>query len=81
VDLIFGPSKVTLIEWAERFEGLLPSAYLEVQLEHVSAHRRRIRLLLHGAGWEPLVAALPAATSSPAAVAEPLMERPDAARD
>ncbi len=41
-DLLFSPHKVTVIEWAERFEGLLPEDHLEVQLAHVSTNRRRI---------------------------------------
>ena len=43
-DLIFSPSKVTLIEWAERFEGLLPPAHVALRLSHVSTNRRRILL-------------------------------------
>lgn len=48
MDLMFAPSKITLIEWAERFEGLLPPDYLAIRLEHVSANRRRIALLPQG---------------------------------
>ena len=42
VDLLLSPHKITLIEWAERFEGLLPEERLELRLAHVSANRRRI---------------------------------------
>ncbi|MBI4598125.1 MAG: tRNA (adenosine(37)-N6)-threonylcarbamoyltransferase complex ATPase subunit type 1 TsaE [Candidatus Omnitrophica bacterium] len=42
VDLMFSPSKITLIEWAERFEGVLPSDHVEISLAHVSTNRRRI---------------------------------------
>ena len=45
VDLIFSPHKITLIEWAERFTGLLPEDHLQVHLSHVSANRRRLRLI------------------------------------
>ena len=45
VDLIFSPHKITLIEWAERFAELLPEDHLRVHLSHVSANRRRLRLL------------------------------------
>ena len=45
---VFAPSKITLIEWAERFEGLLPRDHLAIRLEHVSANRRRLSLLPQG---------------------------------
>jgi tRNA threonylcarbamoyladenosine biosynthesis protein TsaE len=47
-DLLFSPRKVTVIEWADRFDGLLPDDHLELQLEHVSTHRRRIVLSATG---------------------------------
>jgi len=49
VDLIFAPHKVTLIEWADRFEGLMPEERLEVWLEHVSTNRRRLQVVAIGA--------------------------------
>jgi len=48
LELVFSPRKVTVIEWAERFEGLLPDERLTVQLNHVSANRRRIQLVPAG---------------------------------
>lgn len=48
VELIFAPSKVTVIEWAERFAGLLPDERLEVHLTHVSTNRRRLALTANG---------------------------------
>lgn len=44
LDLIFSPHKVTVIEWADRFEGLLPESVLQVRMSHVSTNRRRITL-------------------------------------
>ncbi len=44
LDLIFSPSKVTLIEWAERLQGLLPEERFEVRLSHVSTNRRRVQV-------------------------------------
>ena len=44
LDLLFAPEKITVVEWAERFEGLLPEAAVELRLAHVSANRRRITL-------------------------------------
>lgn len=48
IELMFAPHKITLIEWAERFEGLLPEERVEVWIEHVSTNRRRIRLASSG---------------------------------
>ena len=42
LDLMFSPQKITVIEWAERFEGLLPEDAVALHLAHVSANRRRI---------------------------------------
>lgn len=58
VDLMFSPHKVTLIEWAERFEGLLPEGYIEVRLNHVSTNRRRITVVAHGSRATHIVTAL-----------------------
>ena len=44
LELIFSPHKITIIEWADRFSGLLPEPYVEARLSHVSAHRRRVAL-------------------------------------
>ena len=68
LDLMIGPRTITLIEWADRFAGLLPDDHLEVRLEHVSANRRRIMLSPHGARAEAL-----------ARQARPHQESPDAA--
>ncbi len=54
MELIVSPAKITLIEWAERFEGLLPDDHLEVRLEHVSTNRRRLTLIPHGARADAL---------------------------
>jgi len=49
LEMIFSPRKMTVIEWAERFAGLLPEEALEVHLDHVSTNRRRVRLTLRTA--------------------------------
>ncbi len=56
VELLFNSSKITVIEWAERCEGLLPEDHLEVYLSHVSANRRRIRLAASGLRSREIVA-------------------------
>ena len=48
LDLVFSPNRITLIEWAERFAGLLPEDRLEVQMHHLSTNRRKIVLAAHG---------------------------------
>lgn len=72
IEQIFSPHKITLIEWAERFEGLLPAAYVGVQLRHVSANRRAITVAAHGARAEEIARAAQAA--APGAPEDP--ERP-----
>ena len=58
VDLIFSPHKITLIEWAERFEELLPEERLTLQLNHVSTNRRRIVALATGSRSSELITEL-----------------------
>ncbi len=53
-ELMFGPRRVTAVEWAERFNGLLPEDHLDIHLEHVSANRRR----LHATATGPRATAL-----------------------
>ncbi len=58
LERMFSTQKVTVIEWAERFEGLLPEDHLEMQLSHVSANRRRLLLIGRGARAGELIAKL-----------------------
>jgi len=58
VDFIFAPHKVTLIEWADRFEGLMPEERLEVRLEHVSTNRRRLQVVAIGARARDIITQL-----------------------
>ncbi len=62
LDLIFSPEKITLIEWAERFEGLVPEDALSTRLEHVSTNRRRLLLTAAGRRSTELVNAMKAAS-------------------
>ena len=48
LELLLSPRKITLVEWAERFDGLLPERRLIVELSHVSANRRRLRVSTAG---------------------------------
>jgi tRNA threonylcarbamoyladenosine biosynthesis protein TsaE len=52
MELLVSPRKITLIEWAERFDGLLPERRLVVELSHVSTNRRRLRVTPAGE-WPP----------------------------
>ena len=56
LDLIFAPHKITVIEWAERFAGLLPEDHLQVHLAHLSTNRRRLVLRAPGGRSAELVA-------------------------
>ena len=58
LDLLFSPQKVTVIEWAERFEGLLPEDRVELLLAHVSANRRRLSANGTGARSHEVIAQL-----------------------
>lgn len=44
VETIFSPFKVTLIEWADRFESLLPENTIYLQLDHLSTQKRCITI-------------------------------------
>jgi len=45
---IFEPEGVTVVEWAERAERLLPPQRLDVLLEHAGGDRRRLSFRDHG---------------------------------
>lgn len=70
LDLMLSPRAITLIEWADRFAGLLPDDHLDIRLEHVSANRRRIALVPRGPRAEALArqaAPAPGASDAPTA--------------
>ena len=62
-DWLFSPTKVTVIEWAERFVAWLPEEYVEAQLEHKTTNQRALRFLSHGPRSAQLVSALTQTTS------------------
>ena len=67
-DLMFSPYKITVIEWAERFEELLPEQHIAIHLSHVSANRRRLRFTSTGSRSQEVIAELhraPAPRESP----------------
>ena len=63
LDVIFSPHKITLIEWAERFAGVLPDHHVDVRLSHVSANRRRISLIRSSARAGEILAHLSGSAS------------------
>ena len=69
MELLFAPEKITVIEWAERCDGLLPEDCVTIRLQHVSANRRRLALIPSGARSEAVVkqfqAALPQSSETP----------------
>ncbi len=56
--LVFSPDTITLIEWAERFEELLPEERLEITMSHLSTNRRRIHLATTGGRAEGIIASI-----------------------
>jgi len=48
VDWLFSPTRVTVIEWAERLSSTLPSDYLELRFAHKTANQRAISAAAHG---------------------------------
>ena len=71
LDFVFSEHKVTVIEWAERFAGLLPADYLQVYLSHVSANRRRLKAVGSSARGQRIISQLqlsaaPESTGQPA---------------
>ncbi len=59
---LFDSDGICAVEWAERAEGLLPPARLDVLLEHAGQDRRRITLSDLGAlrpGWPQEIGAAP----------------------
>ena len=76
LEQLFAPHKITVIEWAERFDALLPESVIEVRLSHVSANRRRIAARARGAHGEAMLAQLRQTPASPES-AQP--DRSDAA--
>jgi tRNA threonylcarbamoyladenosine biosynthesis protein TsaE len=46
---------VTIVEWADKIEALLPRDHLRVELEHVDEHSRRISLIPSGASYRALL--------------------------
>jgi len=56
-DYMYGDG-VTVIEWAERAEGLLPSDCLWVDIRYVDEHTRTLTFRPHGAAYVDLVTRL-----------------------
>lgn len=80
VDLMFSPSSITLIEWAERFGDVLPPEHLAVHMTHASVNRRRVRV----GGTGPRAAAVIAQLRLAMPAAPPPTDTesmPDAPRD
>ena len=48
LEWMFSPRKITVIEWADRFEGCLPDDWLEVRLSHKTTHHRQLAVRAHG---------------------------------
>ncbi|HXV99943.1 MAG TPA: tRNA (adenosine(37)-N6)-threonylcarbamoyltransferase complex ATPase subunit type 1 TsaE, partial [Anaerolineae bacterium] len=53
---------ITLIEWADRVEHLLPAEYLTVELHYLEETKRRVILRPHGQRFLALLEAFKQAT-------------------
>ncbi|MFP4056319.1 MAG: tRNA (adenosine(37)-N6)-threonylcarbamoyltransferase complex ATPase subunit type 1 TsaE [Candidatus Brocadiia bacterium] len=60
LDEIFFGQGVTVVEWAERIDSLLPDQRLDVRLETLERDRRRLALEPRGPAFERMVAELEA---------------------
>ena len=58
LEWVFSPSKVTVIEWADRVAGCLPDDYVELRLAHQTTNQRHIAVIAHGPHSAQLVASL-----------------------
>jgi tRNA threonylcarbamoyladenosine biosynthesis protein TsaE len=59
---LFAGDDIVVIEWADRIQGLLPTAYLELSFVYLAENRRRVSFRAHGARYETLLAQLAALT-------------------
>ena len=57
-ELLHSPDWLCLVEWAERFEFLLPEDRLECRIRHVSETEREFRILGTGPKSEQIIAHL-----------------------
>ena len=48
LEWMFSMNKITVIEWADRFDGCLPEDWLELRLSHKTTHHRQISVRAHG---------------------------------
>jgi len=48
LEWMFSPKRITVVEWADRFERCLPDDYLEIQIAHRTTNQRTIRATGHG---------------------------------
>ena len=55
---VFAPTKVTVIEWADRFARCLPEDHLELQFAHRSTNQRALTLIAHGQNAQRVLTAL-----------------------
>ena len=66
LEWVFSPTKVTVIEWADRIAGCLPEDYVELRLAHQTTNQRRISVIPHGPRAAQLMASLDRPAHEPA---------------
>jgi tRNA threonylcarbamoyladenosine biosynthesis protein TsaE len=54
-EFIHGKEGIAVIEWAERFEGLMPEEFLGITLAHAGEDTRRITLSFRGRHYQEIV--------------------------
>lgn len=63
LEWVFSPSKVTVIEWADRLAGCLPEERFELRLAHKTTNQRAITVIPHGSRATQLIDSLHTATA------------------
>lgn len=54
-DEYFSGGGITFVEWADRFEQLLPASYLKIEIAPVGASEREFTVSAVGAEYEPVM--------------------------
>jgi tRNA threonylcarbamoyladenosine biosynthesis protein TsaE len=54
-DEYFHGDGVCIVEWADRVPGAMPSARLDIHIDVVSEHERRLTLTAHGTAYDALL--------------------------
>ena len=81
LEWMFSMRKVTVLEWADRFEGCLPEDWLEVRLSHKSTYHRQVAVCAHGPRSAARLDAIRAAVAQLASAPAPSGPEPERAEE